>query len=69
MVTDPVCGMEVNPELCKIRETYKEYEYFFCSEACQKVSKRSPFELDPGIRDNGVQRNGGADGRTTHVDG
>ncbi len=42
MVTDPVCGMEVNPELCKIRETYKEYEYFFCSEACQKVFIMNP---------------------------
>ena len=39
---DSVCGMEVNPELCKIRETYKEYECFFCSEACRKVFVMNP---------------------------
>lgn len=39
---DPVCGTDVNPELCKFRETYGGQERFFCSEACQKVFLMNP---------------------------
>ena len=39
---DPVCGMEVNQELCKFRETYKGYGFFFCSDACQRAFLKNP---------------------------
>ena len=35
---------------------------------CASQSKRSPFELDSGIRENGAQGNGGTRHGTTHVD-
>ena len=35
----------------------------------EKDPKRSPFELDSGIRDNGAQATGGEGHGTTHVDG
>lgn len=39
---DPVCGMEVNPELCKIRETYQGQEFYFCDESCRKAFWMNP---------------------------
>ena len=44
---DPVCGMEVNPELCKFREMYKDQEYCFCSEACHNVFLMNPSRYLP----------------------
>lgn len=41
-MTDPVCGMEVHPESCKFRDTYREQEFFFCSEQCRKVFLMNP---------------------------
>jgi YHS domain-containing protein len=41
-MTDLVCGMEINPELCKFRESYKGADYFFCSDACQRAFLKNP---------------------------
>ena len=41
-MTDPVCGMNVNPETGRFREAYKDQEYGFCSEACRKVFLMNP---------------------------
>ncbi len=42
-VTDPVCGMRVDPLTTKHRFAYKGQDYFFCSAGC-----RTKFESNPG---------------------
>jgi YHS domain-containing protein len=39
---DPVCGMEIDKETCKLVSTYKDKNYRFCSADCKKA-----FELEP----------------------
>ncbi|MEA2884822.1 MAG: P-type Cu+ transporter [Bradyrhizobium sp.] len=41
-VTDPVCGMSVDPQTAKHRSAYQGRDYFFCSGRC-----RERFETDP----------------------
>ncbi|HEX7791294.1 MAG TPA: heavy metal translocating P-type ATPase, partial [Afipia sp.] len=41
-VTDPVCGMSVDPATAKHRFAYKGQDFFFCSAGC-----RTKFEADP----------------------
>ena len=41
-VTDPVCGMSVDPQTAKHRFAYQGRDYFFCSGRC-----RERFEADP----------------------
>lgn len=41
-VTDPVCGMKVDPRTSKRRFSYKNVDYFFCSDRC-----RTRFEAEP----------------------
>ena len=41
-VTDPVCGMRVDPATAKDRFSYRGQDYFFCSERC-----RARFEAEP----------------------
>lgn len=40
---DPVCGMEVEPELAAGSALWHETVYYFCSPGCLKR-----FEADPG---------------------
>jgi Cu+-exporting ATPase len=42
MATDPVCGMNVDPETAKYKNTYKEQKYYFCAENCLKKFKADP---------------------------
>ena len=45
MATDPVCGMEVNPEIAHAQGLSAEHEgqtYFFCGKGC-----KLDFEDDP----------------------
>lgn len=42
LVTDPVCGMKVDPRTSKRRFTYKGRDYFFCSDRC-----KARFEAEP----------------------
>ena len=32
---DPVCGLQINPDLAKHRSTYDEKIYYFCSLECK----------------------------------
>jgi YHS domain-containing protein len=46
MATDPVCGMEVNPEIAKAQGLSSDHDgttYFFCGKGC-----KLDFEEDPG---------------------
>jgi YHS domain-containing protein len=43
MATDPVCGMEVDPEQAVATADYEGKTYFFCAEECKEK-----FEKDPG---------------------
>ncbi len=42
MVTDPVCGMEVDPNAAAATSFYNGKTYYFCSEECKR-----DFEADP----------------------
>jgi len=42
IVTDPVCGMAIDPEEAEASTVHKGTTYYFCSEDCQKE-----FEEDP----------------------
>ena len=41
-VTDPVCGMSIEPEKAHASESYQERTYYFCSPQC-----RNSFKADP----------------------
>jgi Cu+-exporting ATPase len=44
LVTDPVCGMEVDPLTTKGgKSNFEEHDYFFCSSKC-----KAKFDLKPG---------------------
>ncbi len=56
MTTDPVCGMNVDPETAKYKNTYKEQEYYFCAENCLKKFKADPEKyLAPKLEEPAVQ--------------
>lgn len=42
VVTDPVCGMELNREEVNERADYRGRTYYFCSDNC-----RNKFDADP----------------------
>ena len=42
MVTDPVCGMRIDPDDAAASEEYEGTTYYFCSLAC-----RDAFRADP----------------------
>src|SRR5256885_8833517 len=41
-VTDPVCGMKVDPATAKLKSTHLGKEYFFCSAGCLAKFQSSP---------------------------
>ena len=51
---DPVCGMEVNPEIAKAHGLSSEHEgqtYFFCGKGCKLDFEDDPARFfDPGYR-------------------
>jgi YHS domain-containing protein len=42
VITDPVCGMEVNPGQTRLLAIYRGHSYWFCSKDC-----RTAFEMNP----------------------
>ncbi len=42
MVTDPVCGMTVEPEKAAAKEEYNELTWYFCSDSCHQKFHASP---------------------------
>nr|WP_026986033.1 heavy metal translocating P-type ATPase [Fodinicurvata fenggangensis] len=50
-VTDPVCGMSVNPETAKHSASHQGTAYFFCSARCREKFQAAPEDyLDPDKR-------------------
>ena len=41
-VTDPVCGMAVNPQSIAFVSTHKNIAYHFCAEACRSAFDKNP---------------------------
>lgn len=42
MATDPVCGMEVEPESAADRYEYEGGTYYFCATACREKFEQNP---------------------------
>jgi len=42
MATDPVCGMEVDPQSAKYSAFYKGETYYFCSQGCKARFLQNP---------------------------
>ncbi len=41
-VTDPVCGMQIEPERAAAKVEYQGQTYWFCSESCRKKFEAQP---------------------------
>jgi len=52
MATDPVCGMEVNPEIARAQGLTAEYDgatYYFCGKGCKLDFAEDPARVfQPG---------------------
>ena len=52
LATDPVCGMQVNPEIAAAQGLSSDYQgvtYFFCGKGCKLDFDDDPAKvLDPG---------------------
>lgn len=42
MVTDPVCGMEIDPKTAAGKSEYQGKTYYFCSPGCKKDFDKDP---------------------------
>ncbi|HEY6103923.1 MAG TPA: YHS domain-containing protein [bacterium] len=42
MVTDPVCGMQVDERKAAGRSVYHDRTYYFCSSSCQAAFDKEP---------------------------
>ncbi|MEE8415482.1 MAG: YHS domain-containing protein [Desulfobacterales bacterium] len=42
VVTDPVCGMKLDPEKTDLTASYKECTYYFCADACREAFEKNP---------------------------
>ncbi len=42
MVTDPVCGMEIDPQSAAGQSEYQGQTYYFCSESCKRRFDQNP---------------------------
>jgi YHS domain-containing protein len=56
-VTDPVCGMRIDPATAAGSSEYKGQRYFFCSTGC-----KSSFDSDPAKYAGAAQSTGGSRG-------
>ncbi len=45
MVTDPVCGMELDDSQAAAQTIYGDERYFFCSEDCRRTFEENPEEF------------------------
>lgn len=43
-VTDPVCGMQVDPETAAASSEYEGRTYYFCSQGCKQKFDQNPQE-------------------------
>jgi Cu+-exporting ATPase len=51
-VTDPVCGMEVDPAQATERSTYAGRDFFFCSRECREIFDQDPHRYLPEATDS-----------------
>ena len=42
MVTDPVCGMQVDPYKAAAKSIYQGQTFYFCSTLCKQMFDREP---------------------------
>ena len=42
MVTDPVCGMEIDPKSAAGKAEHQGETYYFCSPGCKKSFEKNP---------------------------
>ncbi|PLX34439.1 MAG: copper-translocating P-type ATPase [Hyphomicrobiales bacterium] len=42
LLRDPVCGMQVDPDLTKLSHEHEGHVYFFCSSGCHEKFQRTP---------------------------
>jgi len=49
-VTDPVCGLEMDPAHAAARLEHEGRQYWFCSQACRAEFRRRPAEYAAGAR-------------------
>ena len=61
VVKDPVCGMDIDPELSERRVEHEGRTYYFCSEHC-----RARFEAEPKAFSGAHGPQGHGDGPTPH---
>lgn len=47
MVTDPVCGMQIDPDDAAGSEEYQGTTYHFCSQACLDAFRADPASYVP----------------------
>ena len=47
-VTDPVCGMTVDPATAAAKAEYEGRTYYFCSQTCAPSFKTDPARYDAG---------------------
>lgn len=45
VVTDPVCGMEIEESQAVAQTTYQGVAYSFCSEDCRRTFEENPEEF------------------------
>jgi Cu+-exporting ATPase len=44
-VTDPVCGMQLEPSQAEAQTVYEGVAYFFCSNECRTTFEENPTEF------------------------
>lgn len=42
MVTDPVCGMEIDPKTAAGKSEFEGQTYYFCSASCKQAFDKEP---------------------------
>jgi len=51
MATDPVCGMQVDPQTAQHKTDYEGVTYFFCAPGCKRAFEAEPQKyLDPNYK-------------------
>jgi Cu+-exporting ATPase len=41
-ITDPVCGMSINPNEALAQTNYRGQTYYFCSQECKEKFEKQP---------------------------
>jgi Cu+-exporting ATPase len=51
MATDPVCGMQVDPQTALHKTDYEGQIYYFCAPGCKRAFEAEPQKyLDPNYK-------------------